>query len=108
MHRLKVLVGVLKGVSYLQEQLSEVGYDLWTSSVLLHENVEPLIARFKVGENSSIKSLSLIFSLNTYFLAAFRLTSTSLTFNPSTLTYFHLINSQIRSFLLEMMTNWRL
>ncbi|OMO73768.1 hypothetical protein COLO4_26877 [Corchorus olitorius] len=55
--RLKVLVGVLKGMCFLQEQWPEVGYDLRTSSVLVHENAEPLIARFKVGENSSTKKI---------------------------------------------------
>ncbi|OMO83164.1 putative ATP binding protein [Corchorus capsularis] len=42
---------------YIQEQWPEVGYDLRTSSVLVHENAEPLIARFKVGENSSTKKI---------------------------------------------------
>ncbi|XVF26294.1 hypothetical protein REPUB_Repub14bG0003900 [Reevesia pubescens] len=56
-HRLKVLVGILKGMCYLQQQWPEVGYDLRTSSVLLLENSEPLIARFKVGEKSSTKKI---------------------------------------------------
>ncbi|XWS16690.1 hypothetical protein CRYUN_Cryun34aG0112600 [Craigia yunnanensis] len=55
-HRLKVLLGVLKGMCYLQEQWPEVSYDLRTSSVLLHESTEPLIARFKIGENSNRKN----------------------------------------------------
>ncbi|XP_022720778.1 probable LRR receptor-like serine/threonine-protein kinase At2g23950 [Durio zibethinus] len=55
--RLKVLVGVLKGMCYLQEQWPEVDYDLRTSGVLIHQSTEPLIARFKVGENSSRKKI---------------------------------------------------
>ena len=58
-----MLVGVLKGMCYLQEQWPEVGYDIRTSSVLLHESTEPLIARFKVGENSSTKSKSNILTI---------------------------------------------
>ncbi|XVE91296.1 hypothetical protein DITRI_Ditri20bG0142100 [Diplodiscus trichospermus] len=52
-HRFKVLVGVLRGMCYLEEQWPEVDYDTRTSSVLLHQSVEPLIARFKVGKSSS-------------------------------------------------------
>ncbi|XP_012075739.1 leucine-rich repeat receptor-like protein kinase TDR [Jatropha curcas] len=56
--RLKVLMGVVEGMSYLQEQWPQVGYDLRTSSVLLSNNLEPLISRFKVGvQNSSIKHI---------------------------------------------------
>ncbi|XVF56774.1 hypothetical protein PTKIN_Ptkin06aG0146900 [Pterospermum kingtungense] len=48
-HRLKVLVAVLKGMCYLEEQWPEVGCDLRTSNVFLQEtSMEPLIARFGV------------------------------------------------------------
>ena len=53
-HRLKILMGVVKGMCYLQEEWPEVEYDLRTSSVLLSDNLEPLISRFKVGDQSSI------------------------------------------------------
>ncbi|XVF70440.1 hypothetical protein PTKIN_Ptkin11bG0162000 [Pterospermum kingtungense] len=57
-HRFKVLVGVLKGMCYLEEQWPEVGCDLRTSNVFLQEaSMEPLIARFKVGEYSSTKKI---------------------------------------------------
>jgi serine/threonine protein kinase len=51
--RLKILMGVVKGVCYLQEEWPEVGYDLSTGSVLLSDDLEPLISRFKVGDQSS-------------------------------------------------------
>ncbi|KAJ7969206.1 Receptor-like kinase [Quillaja saponaria] len=51
--RLKVLMGVIEGMCYLQEEWPEVGYDLRTSSVLLSNDLEPLISRFKVGDQSS-------------------------------------------------------
>ncbi|KAL4386415.1 hypothetical protein GQ457_09G000660 [Hibiscus cannabinus] len=56
-HRFKVLVGVLKALCYLQDQWPEIGCDVKTSSVLLHENGEPLIARFRVGEDSIAKKI---------------------------------------------------
>ncbi|TYJ12811.1 hypothetical protein E1A91_A10G006400v1 [Gossypium mustelinum] len=56
-HRYKVLVGVLKAMCYLQEQWPEIGCDIKTSSLLLHENGDPLIARFRVGENSTPKKI---------------------------------------------------
>ncbi|XP_062162019.1 protein NSP-INTERACTING KINASE 2 [Alnus glutinosa] len=51
--RLKILMGVVKGVCYLQEEWPEVGYDLSTGSVLLSDDLEPLISRFKVRDQSS-------------------------------------------------------
>lgn len=47
-HRLKVLIGVVEAMCYLQEQWPEVDYDLRTGSVLLTDNLEPLISRFKI------------------------------------------------------------
>lgn len=52
-HRLKVLMGVVECMQYLQEEWPEVDYDLNTSSVLLTDNLEPLISRFKVGDENS-------------------------------------------------------
>ncbi|KAM7263895.1 hypothetical protein ACFE04_001578 [Oxalis oulophora] len=54
--RLKVMMGVIKGMCYLQEEWPEVEYDLGTSSVLLPAggDLEPLISRFKIGDESSI------------------------------------------------------
>ncbi|CAI0545996.1 unnamed protein product [Linum tenue] len=51
--RLKILMGVVEGMCYLQENWPEVGYDLRTGSLLLrYNNLEPLITRFKVGEDN--------------------------------------------------------
>ncbi|XP_030474788.2 probable LRR receptor-like serine/threonine-protein kinase At3g47570 [Syzygium oleosum] len=56
-HRLKVLVGVMEGMCYLHELWPQVGYDLRTSSIILSENLEPLILRFEFdGQNSSSKN----------------------------------------------------
>ncbi|CAK9179577.1 unnamed protein product [Ilex paraguariensis] len=56
--RVKVLMGILEGMCYLHEEWPEVGYDLKTSSILLYEDQEPLISRFKVGDqNSSSKKI---------------------------------------------------
>ncbi|CAN6545964.1 unnamed protein product [Malus baccata var. baccata] len=52
-HRLKILTGVVEGMCYLQEEWPEVGYDLRTSSILLSNNLEPRISRFKIGDQSS-------------------------------------------------------
>ncbi|KAM2949354.1 hypothetical protein FF1_036259 [Malus domestica] len=51
-HRLKILTGVVEGMCYLQEEWPEVGYDLRTSSILLSNNLEPRISRFKIGDQS--------------------------------------------------------
>lgn len=56
-HRLRLMIGVMKGMCYLQEKWPEVDYDLRASSVLLSSHLEPLISRFKIGDqNSSTKS----------------------------------------------------
>ncbi|KAF8028831.1 hypothetical protein BT93_E1482 [Corymbia citriodora subsp. variegata] len=56
-HRLKVLAGVMEGMCYLHKSWPQVGYDLGTSSIILSENLEPLISRFEFdGRNSSAKS----------------------------------------------------
>lgn len=52
-HRLKVLMGVVACMRYLQEEWPEVDYELNTSSILLSDNVEPLISRFKVGDQNN-------------------------------------------------------
>ncbi|KAL5731536.1 hypothetical protein ACHQM5_004256 [Ranunculus cassubicifolius] len=54
-HRLKVLRKILEGMLYLQEQWPEIGFDVNASSVLLAENGEPLISKFKVGDGNSNK-----------------------------------------------------
>lgn len=68
--RLKVLMGVVEGMCYLQEQWPEVGYDLRTKSVILSENLEPLISRFKVGVQNS-NSRSMFSTLLSYILQFF-------------------------------------
>jgi hypothetical protein len=66
-HRVKVLMGVVECMVYLHEEWPEVDYDLKTSSVLLSDNLEPLISRFQVGDrNNSRKSKNLYnFTLHT-------------------------------------------
>ncbi|CAL0329589.1 unnamed protein product [Lupinus luteus] len=49
-HRLRVLIGVVECMCYLQDEWPEVDYELNTNSVLLSNNMEPLISRFKVGD----------------------------------------------------------
>ena len=51
--RLKILMGVLEAMRYLQEQWPQVGYDLRTSSILLSKNRQPLISRFRIGDQIS-------------------------------------------------------
>ncbi|GAU24178.1 hypothetical protein TSUD_84130 [Trifolium subterraneum] len=59
-HRVKVLMGVVECMLYLHDEWPEVDYDLKTSSVLLSDNLEPLISRFQVGDrNNSRKSKNL-------------------------------------------------
>lgn len=56
-HRLRLMKGVVEGMCYLQEKWPDVGYDLRTSSILLSNNLEPLISRFKIEDHiSSTKS----------------------------------------------------
>ncbi|KAH7837542.1 hypothetical protein Vadar_015007 [Vaccinium darrowii] len=52
-HRVKVLMRVVEGMRYLQEEWPEVGYDLKSSSILLAEDREPLISRFRIEDQSS-------------------------------------------------------
>lgn len=59
-HRVKVLMGVVDCMLYLQEEWPEVDYDLKTNSILLSDKKEPLISRFQVGDknnNSRSKNL---------------------------------------------------
>ncbi|KAJ9691338.1 hypothetical protein PVL29_013497 [Vitis rotundifolia] len=51
--RLKILMGVLEAMRYLQEQWPQVGYDLRTCSILLSKNRQPLISRFRIGDQIS-------------------------------------------------------
>ncbi|OIW03116.1 hypothetical protein TanjilG_07268 [Lupinus angustifolius] len=55
-HRLRVLIGVVECMCYLQDEWPEVDYDLNTNSVLLSNNMEPLISRFKVGDQEDNNS----------------------------------------------------
>ncbi|WCJ20137.1 Leucine-rich repeat protein kinase family protein [Euphorbia peplus] len=64
--RLKLLMKVVQGMCYLQEQWPEIGYDLRTNSVLLNTNMEPLISRFKIGHQN-------IYSKNIYKFGVFLL-----------------------------------
>ena len=51
--RLKLLMGVLEAMRYLHEQWPHVGYDLRTCSILLSNNRQPLISRFRIGDQIS-------------------------------------------------------
>ncbi|XP_077247672.1 leucine-rich repeat protein kinase family protein [Tasmannia lanceolata] len=51
--RMKVLMGVIGAMVYLQDQWPQVGYELRTSTVLLSENRKPLISRLRVGDQIS-------------------------------------------------------
>ncbi|KAL2343721.1 hypothetical protein Fmac_005006 [Flemingia macrophylla] len=51
--RLKVLKGVVECMRYLHEEWPEVDYELNTSSILLSDNMEPLISRFEVGDQNN-------------------------------------------------------
>ncbi|KAL5773901.1 hypothetical protein ACOSP7_011458 [Xanthoceras sorbifolium] len=50
--RLKILIGVVEGMFYMQEHWPQVGYDLSTCSLLLSDNLQPLISRFKTGDRN--------------------------------------------------------
>ncbi|KAK1303983.1 Transcription factor bHLH52 [Acorus calamus] len=52
-HRLKVLVGVVEAIRYLQEQWPLIDYDLRTCNVIVTENQEPLVSKLKVGDQRS-------------------------------------------------------
>ncbi|WOL18833.1 putative LRR receptor-like serine/threonine-protein kinase [Canna indica] len=62
--RLKVLMGVINGICYLEEQWPHVGYDLKTKSLLLTEDIEALISKFRVGnpdsESKKVHKLALL------------------------------------------------
>ncbi|KAF8101342.1 hypothetical protein N665_0206s0022 [Sinapis alba] len=52
--RLRVVMGVVEGVSYLSEHWPEITFDLNTSSVLLSsDGQEPLISQFKIGDGNN-------------------------------------------------------
>jgi len=51
--RLKVLMGVVECMRYMQKEWPEIDYELDTSSILLSDKMEPLISRFKVGDHSN-------------------------------------------------------
>lgn len=58
--RVKVMLGIAAGICYLHEGWPEVGYDLKTRNLLLSEDGEPLITKFKLDNHqSSAKSKSL-------------------------------------------------
>ncbi|XP_062096137.1 probable serine/threonine-protein kinase At1g01540 [Humulus lupulus] len=65
-HRLRLMMGIVKGVCYLHENWPEVDYDLKASSVLLSSNLEPLISRFQIGEQKN--STRKIYKLGEFLL----------------------------------------
>ncbi|KAK4858740.1 hypothetical protein QYF36_021261 [Acer negundo] len=67
-HRLKILIGVVESMLYMQEQWPQVGYDLSTSSVLLSGNLEPLISRFKIGDRRSNYTANYIYKFGLLLL----------------------------------------
>lgn len=52
-YRVRMLMGIIEGMTYLQEGWPEVDYDLKTSSILFSQNEEPMISRFRVEEHYS-------------------------------------------------------
>ncbi|MED6118835.1 hypothetical protein PIB30_006331 [Stylosanthes scabra] len=52
-HRVKVLMGVVECMRYLQKEWPQVDYDLNTNSVLLTQDLEPLISRFRVVDHNT-------------------------------------------------------
>jgi len=52
-HRVKVLMGIVECMRYMQKEWPEIDYELDTSSILLSDNMEPLISRFKVGDHNN-------------------------------------------------------
>ncbi|KAK2658146.1 hypothetical protein Ddye_004679 [Dipteronia dyeriana] len=67
-HILKILIGVVESTLYMQEQWSQVGYDLSTSSVLLSDNLEPLISRLKIGDHLSNYTANGIYKFGLFLL----------------------------------------
>ncbi|EXB75180.1 Putative leucine-rich repeat receptor-like serine/threonine-protein kinase [Morus notabilis] len=67
-HRLRLMIGVVEGMCYLQERWPDVGYDLRTSSVLLSNNQEPLISRFKIEDDHINNSTKKIYKLGVFLL----------------------------------------
>ncbi|KAI3455892.1 hypothetical protein Pfo_012555 [Paulownia fortunei] len=51
--RVKVILGIAAGICYLNEEWPEVGYNLKTRNILLSEDGEPLITRFKLDDHHS-------------------------------------------------------
>lgn len=66
-HRVRILMGVVEGMCYLQEGWPYVDYDLKASSILFSENEEPLISRFRVDDHSSCTKSKIIYVLLFYF-----------------------------------------
>ncbi|KAK1383813.1 hypothetical protein POM88_021548 [Heracleum sosnowskyi] len=52
-YRVRILMGIIEGMTYLQEGWPQVDYDLKTSSILFSQNEEPMISRFRVDEHYS-------------------------------------------------------
>ncbi|XP_059667573.1 leucine-rich repeat receptor-like serine/threonine-protein kinase BAM3 [Cornus florida] len=56
--RVKVLMGIVEAMCYLHEEWPELGFDLKTNSILLSEDRQPLISRFRLeDQDSSIKKI---------------------------------------------------
>ncbi|KAL3537961.1 hypothetical protein ACH5RR_001327 [Cinchona calisaya] len=52
--RMKVMVGILHGIIYLHEEWPQVDCDLKTKNILLNENGEPLISKFKFNYDDNV------------------------------------------------------
>lgn len=52
-NRVRVLMGVVEGMCYIQERWPQVDYDLKSSSIMFDQNGEPLISRFRVDDHST-------------------------------------------------------
>lgn len=74
-HRVKVLMGIVECMRYMQKEWPEIDYELDTSSILLSNNTEPLISRFKVGDHNnnetSKNNRQYFFSFSIFLLCKF-------------------------------------
>ncbi|CAI9087954.1 OLC1v1022162C1 [Oldenlandia corymbosa var. corymbosa] len=56
--RMKVIVGIFKGIRYVHEECPQVECNLKTNKILLNKNREPLISRFKVSDDEDEGSIT--------------------------------------------------
>ncbi|KAJ0975800.1 hypothetical protein J5N97_017765 [Dioscorea zingiberensis] len=67
-HRLKVCIGVMQGLRYLQQQWPQVGCDLRTSNVMLSQELNPLISKFRVGTKQNNAEAKIVYKFGLFLL----------------------------------------